>query len=351
MHPDSEAPGSEPNLELPKLGFGRKKKRGERSADTTAEAAETPEVVEDDVTTPPQAVSATPSQPAAPRAPVAPPAPARAPGSGPTPARPPARPAARPPARPATATPPPSVSPAAAATPPAPPRPAPAKPAPPGPPAPVEVPTEVPAPDEATVVFEPDAGTDPLDQAAASLDSRRVRSSSRREARSASRARRREAKESRRRTAPAEALVARLPAINPLLAAIITGVLSGLAAVGLAFGAARGCESVRGTDTCGGGLGLLAIVAILALEVVIGANLLKAWQISDPFSTSFLGVGIVATIAMLTFLSQLDSPWMLLVIPVMTATAFALSWWVTVRFIDEYEPRTPSAQEEEEPVE
>jgi hypothetical protein len=85
--------------------------------------------------------------------------------------------------------------------------------------------------------------------------------------------------------------------------------------------------------------------------VVIGANLLKAWQISDPFSTSFLGVGIVATIAMLTFLSQLDSPWMLLVIPVMTATAFALSWWVTVRFIDEYEPRTPSAQEEEEPVE
>jgi hypothetical protein len=27
---------------------------------------------------------------------------------------------------------------------------------------------------------------------------------------------------------------------------------------------------------------------------------------------------------------------MLLVIPVMTAVAFALSWWVTVRFIDEH---------------
>ena len=52
---------------------------------------------------------------------------------------------------------------------------------------------------------------------------------------------------------------------------------------------------------------------ILAIEILIGANLLKAWKISDPFSTSFLGVGLVAIIAMLTFLHSLDSLWMLVV--------------------------------------
>ena len=117
----------------------------------------------------------------------------------------------------------------------------------------------------------------------------------------------------------------------------------------LAFGAARGCESVRDTDSCGGGIGLLAIVAILAIEVVIGANLLKAWQISDPFSTSFLGVGLVATLAMLIFLDDLDSGWMFLVIPLMTAVAFALSWWVTVRFIDEHPMTSELDSEHGEP--
>jgi hypothetical protein len=116
----------------------------------------------------------------------------------------------------------------------------------------------------------------------------------------------------------------------------VTGALAGLTAVLLAIGASKGCEAIRDTSSCGGGAGLLALVAILAIEVLIGANLLKAWKISDPFSTSFLGVGVVATIAMLTFLDELDSPWMLLVIPLMTAVAFALSWWVTVRFIDEH---------------
>jgi hypothetical protein len=151
-------------------------------------------------------------------------------------------------------------------------------------------------------------------------------------------------------TAPAEALVARLPTIKPVYAAIITGALAGLSAVLLTIGAAKGCESVRDTSSCGGGVGLLAVVAILAIEVLIGANLLKAWQISDPFSTSFLGVGVVATIAMLTFLSHIDSPWMLLVIPVSTAAAFAVSWWITVRFVDEHPMASEVDAERGEPA-
>jgi hypothetical protein len=161
------------------------------------------------------------------------------------------------------------------------------------------------------------------------------RKAEKREAREAAKAERHTDEPEPLTTAPAEALVARLPAINPLYAAIISGLLAGLVTVLLAFGASRGCESVRGTDSCGGGAGLLALVVILALEVLIGANLLKAWQIADPFSTSFLGVGLVTTITMIGFLDHIDSPKMLYVIPLMTAAAFALSWWVTVRFIDE----------------
>jgi hypothetical protein len=223
-----------------------------------------------------------------------------------------------------------------------------------------------PAPAPAPEV-EDDTATDPLEHAGAAMDTRATDKADEREPRAdraEARARRREQKreaklEAKREKeeralkkwelAPAEALVARLPAIKPLYAAIISGTLSGMAAVLLAIGASSGCEAVRDTSNCGGGVGLLATVALLAIEVMIGANLLKAWQISDPVSTSFLGVGVVATIAMLAFLDDIDSPWMLLVIPLMTAAAFALSWWVTVRFVDEHPMTSEIDSEHGEP--
>jgi hypothetical protein len=222
-------------------------------------------------------------------------------------------------------------------------------------------PTEPRAPEPAQL--DSDQTVDPLDAAAAALDAPRQPRRSRRTTRSEARERKRAAKAERsRQTAeqragekgrqlpdPAEALVAALPQIKAVYAAIVSGALAGLAAVLLAIGASKGCESVRDTSSCGGGAGLLALVAILAIEVLIGASLLKAWRISDPFSTSFLGIGVVATIAMLTFLDELDSPWMLLVIPLMTAAAFALSWWVTVRFIDEHPMASEIDSERGEP--
>lgn len=271
------------------------------------------------------------------------------------------------------------------------------------PPTPVEPPgaTGSLAPPEAHAPStpEPQEGpTDPIDQAGAALEARAARkprreqqaeAGRRREAKQEAKERKRQEKERRRREksedkerarqerlaaqdetldeahpegdeqddqrgwelgAPAEALVARLPAIKPVYAAILSGALAGLAAVLLTIGASKGCEAVRDTSSCGGGVGLLAVVAILAIEVLIGANLLKAWDISDPFSTSFLGVGVVATIAMLTFLSHLNSPWMLLVIPLMTAAGFALSWWVTVRFVDEHPMASEIDSERGEPA-
>lgn len=125
-----------------------------------------------------------------------------------------------------------------------------------------------------------------------------------------------------------------LPRVPAGVAATLTGVVCGLAAVGLAALASHGCSVVRGVGGCGS-FGLVALVAILAIEVLLGAGLLRLAGLGDTTSTSFLAVGLVAVLAMLFFLDEIDSPWMLLVIPVLSAAAFWLSWWVTAHFVDE----------------
>jgi hypothetical protein len=125
----------------------------------------------------------------------------------------------------------------------------------------------------------------------------------------------------------------RMPAIGARIAALVTGAVVGLLGVVLAFLAQRGCEAVRGVGSCGA-IGLVALLAILAVEVVVGAILLKAWRLSDPASTSFLGVGLAAVLVLLFLLSSLESVWMLLVLPLLTALTFVLSCWVTTTFVE-----------------
>lgn len=126
----------------------------------------------------------------------------------------------------------------------------------------------------------------------------------------------------------------RLPAIAPMRAAMVTGLVIGLLAVGLTFVALRGCELVRGTSSCGGGPGFFLLLAILVVLVVLGGWLLRAWDVSDPMSTSFLAVGLVAVVALLFLVDVLFSPWMLLVVPLVAVGTFALSHWVTTAFIE-----------------
>ncbi len=124
-----------------------------------------------------------------------------------------------------------------------------------------------------------------------------------------------------------------LPVMDSRLACVATGVAVGLVGVLLAYFAGRGCEAVRGVGSCGG-VGVLALLLIVAIQVVLGAALLKAWRISDPTSTSFLGVGVVAVFVLLFLLGSLESAWMLVVIPVLSALSFLLSWWVTTAFVE-----------------
>jgi hypothetical protein len=119
-----------------------------------------------------------------------------------------------------------------------------------------------------------------------------------------------------------------LPVINPRLAVAISGGIVGLVGVALTTVAGRGCEVIRGVGSCGG-IGLVALLVILVLEILLGAALLKAWRLTDPISTSFLGVGLAAVFVMLFLLESLESVWMFLAIPLLSVVTFLVSWLVT----------------------
>ena len=130
--------------------------------------------------------------------------------------------------------------------------------------------------------------------------------------------------------------VARVPS-GPLLtgypASAVTGLIVGALMVGLTAAALRGCEAIRGTSTCGGP-GLLLLVVILVVLVLVGQALLKAFQVPDPGSTSFLAVGLIAVVALL-FLIDVILDWqMIIVIPLVGVAAFLLSHWVTTAFVE-----------------
>lgn len=125
------------------------------------------------------------------------------------------------------------------------------------------------------------------------------------------------------------------PVLPGRLAAALTGLLVGAAGAAGTYGAMAGCEVVRGVSTCGGAPGFLILVAIVALMVLLGAGLLKAFGVKDAGSTSFLAVGIVTVLVMLLLLDAIFSVWMFAVIPALTAAAYLLAHWVTTRFDSE----------------
>ena len=136
--------------------------------------------------------------------------------------------------------------------------------------------------------------------------------------------------EPRRRAAKPRRTV---PVLAAPVAAALTGLVVGLLGTALTAAGLRGCEAVRGTDSCGGpGLGLL--VVIVAVMVVAGAVLLKLLGVSEHRGTSFLGTGLLCVIALLTLMDQLFSVWMFLVVPLICAATYLVAQWVTTRFVE-----------------
>ncbi len=124
-----------------------------------------------------------------------------------------------------------------------------------------------------------------------------------------------------------------LPAIGARAAAVVTGLLVGVLTVGATWGSLRLCEVVRGTSSCGKPGFLLLLVIVVAM-VMIGSMLLRAWDVPDPSSTSFLGVGLLTVLTLLFLVDVLFSWWMIIVIPVLAMVTFALAQWVATVFVD-----------------
>ena len=132
----------------------------------------------------------------------------------------------------------------------------------------------------------------------------------------------------------------KLPVPAGWVAALLGGLVVGVVGVLLAYLALRGCESVRGAETCGGP-GVVVLVAILALMVLLGGLVLTLLSAPEGRATAFLGVGVVAVVVLLTPADVLDSVWALLVVPVVSAAAFVLAHWVTTTFVEPTPERGP----------
>lgn len=268
---DKDLEGDGPSLELPSFGFGRRK-RGDRSE--RAETAGDPEAVEPDATATTETAPQPPTQPQ--------------PREQPTHVQPPA-PSSTAPATTAPATTAPSST-APSST-------APATTAPERRRAPV--PPAMPA-----------AGDTP---ARTRLDEHE------------------DEDEDEAGTATREIHFPTLPALPAVL---LVGAVVGLAAVLLTWGSLRLCDVATGTASCGGGPGLLLLVAIMIALTYLGGWLLRGFGISDAGSTSFLAVGLLAVVAMLFLVDSLDEWTGALAVPVVTVLAYALSWRVTATLVD-----------------
>jgi len=137
----------------------------------------------------------------------------------------------------------------------------------------------------------------------------------------------------------------KLPAIPGRVAAIVTGALIGLLGALLTWGSLEGCEQLKGTDSCGGE-GFFLLLFILVLMILSGGMLLAAWDVSDPQSTSALGVGIVCVVVLLLLMEDLLDAWMFVVVPVVSALAYAAAHWVTTALVEESDlDRSPESHD------
>jgi hypothetical protein len=122
------------------------------------------------------------------------------------------------------------------------------------------------------------------------------------------------------------------------VAAVVTGLVIGLAGTALTYVSLRGCEMLKGTESCGApGLGLL--VVIIVLMMLGGALVLKLLGVSDPRGTSFLAVGLMCVVVLVTLMEDLFSVWMFVAVPLICAVSYAVAHWVTTQFVEPVDDR------------
>ncbi|GGU23164.1 hypothetical protein [Nocardioides albus] len=89
----------------------------------------------------------------------------------------------------------------------------------------------------------------------------------------------------------------------------------------------------RGTSSLGD-KGAIILITVFVLAVVVGGYLLRLASARSPFTISFLGSALVAVVSMLFLTELFDHAWGVIVAVILTAAAYALSYWVTTTYID-----------------
>jgi hypothetical protein len=120
----------------------------------------------------------------------------------------------------------------------------------------------------------------------------------------------------------------RLPHINPYLAAVVTGAVVGLVAVGLGVLALAVFQEVRGVSSGGGLWGGLTFAGLALVAVALGDALLRGFGAHSSRLTSVFAV-VLTIIAMLgLFLDLTDSLAAVALLPLLGAATFTLSYWL-----------------------
>jgi hypothetical protein len=114
------------------------------------------------------------------------------------------------------------------------------------------------------------------------------------------------------------------PPLPPALILAVVGLLCGFATIALVWLSERGCERFRDTTNCGAfGLPLLVVVVVVAM--VLGGLALSRLAMPHPRLIPFLGVAFMVALVIAFLTGHLDSPWILAVVPALTAITFLLA--------------------------
>ncbi len=85
----------------------------------------------------------------------------------------------------------------------------------------------------------------------------------------------------------------------------------------------RSCDAVTGRPSCGGGVGSIILMAVLAFTCLLGFYLLRMLDVPNAALVAFFGVTLPVIIILLFLIEAVFSAWMVLVVPVLAAVCFA----------------------------
>ena len=114
------------------------------------------------------------------------------------------------------------------------------------------------------------------------------------------------------------------PLLPPALILGVVGLLCGFATIALVWLSERSCERFRDTTNCGA-LGLPLLVLIVVVTMVLGGLALSRLAMPHPKLIPFLGVAFMVALVIAFLTGHLDSPWILAVVPALTAITFLLA--------------------------